>query len=465
MSRLINIDKIVIDEKIWIRKNYNRDAIERYKEWYESGKTKPLIVQAGTLKLIDGFHRLQALKELGIKKVEVIEKNIPDNELRVEALKINLEHGIPLSKEERNETIKKLYLEDNLTQSEIAKIVGLSQVQVSRILEKYIMYKTNTVVVSEWLQNPKVNQEKLSKNYNITQGRVSQILNDFKQQVYDKFKKGWLKEEIIEWIRKNYNVKIDKKRLEEILLEFSDLDESIVKLDKIICDDFFKVINKINDKTIDLIYVDPPYFITEESWDQFKNEKEYWEFTRKWLELLLPKLKDTGRIYISFSQEHMFKFYELMKEFEKKFGLIFSNLIVWNYPNNIKPNNPEMYKYTWEPVFYYRKKRAGKLNLIHGAEWGGDIVSYDCWSIPQPQTNFEKDKKYHPTQKPIDLLRKIIVTGSKEGDTIFDPFAGSGTTGVACRQLNRNFILIEKNPEYVEIIKKRLEGNGHVEMD
>jgi ParB-like chromosome segregation protein Spo0J len=161
MSRLVSVDKIVVDKKIWIRKNYNKDAIERYKEWYESGKSKPLVVQAGTLKLIDGFHRLQALKELGIKKVEVIEKSIPDNLLRAEALKLNLEHGIPLTKEERNEIIKKLYVEDNLTQTEIAKIVGLLQQQISNILESsgiQISCKTKLSVVSEWLQNPKLKQ-------------------------------------------------------------------------------------------------------------------------------------------------------------------------------------------------------------------------------------------------------------------------------------------------------------------
>jgi DNA modification methylase len=86
---------------------------------------------------------------------------------------------------------------------------------------------------------------------------------------------------------------------------------------KVIQGDFFKVIHKINDKIADLIYVDPPYFVTDEPWDQFKNEKEYWEFTRKWLELLLPKLKDIGRIYISFSQEYMFDFYNLMKDVAK----------------------------------------------------------------------------------------------------------------------------------------------------
>jgi DNA modification methylase len=154
-----------------------------------------------------------------------------------------------------------------------------------------------------------------------------------------------------------------------------------------------------------------------------------------------------------------------MEEITPRYDLIFSHIIVWNYPNNIKPSDPKDYKYTWEPVFYYRKKKAGNLNLIHGTEWGGEMVNYDLWTIPLPQTNYEKDKKYHPAQKPLELLRRIILTGSKEGDLVLDPFAGSGTTGVACRQLNRNFILIERDPKWVEIIHQRLRGNGHVEKD
>ena len=65
-------------------------------------------------------------------------------------------------------------------------------------------------------------------------------------------------------------------------------------------------------------------------------------------------------------------------------------------------------------------------------------------------------KRFHPTQKPVELMRQILSDFSKEGDSILDPFAGSGTTGVAAKYLNRHFTLIEKEPKYVEIIKNRL---------
>ncbi len=71
-------------------------------------------------------------------------------------------------------------------------------------------------------------------------------------------------------------------------------------------------------------------------------------------------------------------------------------------------------------------------------------------------TNKRQATELHPTQKPVDLMEFFIEKSSNEGETVLDPFAGSGTTGVACKNLKRNFILIEKEPKYYEIIKERL---------
>ena len=88
---------------------------------------------------------------------------------------------------------------------------------------------------------------------------------------------------------------------------------------------------------------------------------------------------------------------------------------------------------------------------------GGFETISDGKRYPKNLIKFCRDKeKLHPTQKPVALMEYLIKTYSNEGDTILDNAAGSGTTGVACRNLNRNFILIEKEPKYIEIIKKRL---------
>ena len=89
---------------------------------------------------------------------------------------------------------------------------------------------------------------------------------------------------------------------------------------------------------------------------------------------------------------------------------------------------------------------AKKRNTIFN---GNCEKSYSISTAPQD--------RHHPNQKPLDIMQNLIMKSTNEGDTILDPFAGSGTTGVACKNLARNFILIEKEPEYIEIIKKRLE--------
>jgi DNA modification methylase len=227
------------------------------------------------------------------------------------------------------------------------------------------------------------------------------------------------------------------------------------KQENVIQGDCLIELDKIPNKTVDLVYVDPPYNIKPGlEWDN-KTETEYWQFTQVWLNKLLPKLKDTGRLFISFSQERMWKLHDLMQKTAPEHNLMFSNLIVWNYRNNVKPHNQKQFKYTWEPVFYYRKQGAGKLNKALG-EWTEDDADVDVWTITMPQPQYNTDKKIHPTQKPIALLEKIIKFTTNEGDLVLDCFAGSGTTAIAARKLKRNWLLIEKEPEYVELITARL---------
>jgi 16S rRNA G966 N2-methylase RsmD len=129
-------------------------------------------------------------------------------------------------------------------------------------------------------------------------------------------------------------------------------------------------LNKVKDKSIDLVYVDPPYNILSKekaSWDSLEH-KDYVKFTEKWLTTLLPKLKDTGKLFVSFSQENMWWFQELLEKHSSKQELELINLIVWNYKNNIKPSSRYAFKHTWEPIFYYKKKDAPELNKVNAIE-------------------------------------------------------------------------------------------------
>lgn len=242
-------------------------------------------------------------------------------------------------------------------------------------------------------------------------------------------------------------VKYEKviKKLKEKAKEQKEL------LGKILYGDFFDKIHEIDDNSIDLLFVDPPYNVLEQEWDSFDNIEKFMKFTKSWLTLVIPKVKNSGRIYICFSQRYQFELYNLLKK-HNFYGFSFGRIIIWNYKNNNKHSNRKEYRYSYDPIFYLYGPNAIELNFP--PETYGEPQN-DVWNITTPQSNF-KEGKYNKAQKPLELLKRIIITGSKENDLILDPFAGSGTTGVVAEKFNRKYILIEKNPEDIEIIRGRL---------
>jgi DNA modification methylase len=244
-------------------------------------------------------------------------------------------------------------------------------------------------------------------------------------------------------VRREEKISQQKSEIKENSLKHKSLHGEILQ------GDFFNEINNIADDSIDLLFVDPPYGVLNENWDKIDTVS----FTGKWLDRVMPKVKSTGRIYICFSQWHQFELYKLLEKHDF-YGFNFGQVIVWNYRNNNQPSNRKEYRYAYEPIFYLYGKDAGELNFT--PDTYGE-TQFNVWTIATPQSNFTEGK-YHPAQKPIELLERIIKTGSRENDLILDPFAGSGTTGVVCEKLNRNYILIEKEQEYVDIARGRLNG-------
>jgi site-specific DNA-methyltransferase (adenine-specific) len=212
----------------------------------------------------------------------------------------------------------------------------------------------------------------------------------------------------------------------------------------------------------DLIIVDPPYGITSEAWDK-KDKFELLNFTRRWLNLVLQKLKPTGRLFVFWSREYLFDLKPLLDEIKSEYPLNFGGLIVWNFRNVLTvPNNRKEFKITWEPIFYFYGLEAPELNRpdseLSGEKWNN--IDSDVWTFAIPQSNFS-DKKIHPAQKPLDLYKHIINISTKANDLILDPFAGSGTTGHAAYELGREFNLIEANQEYIQAMSQRLKEVFH----
>jgi len=237
-------------------------------------------------------------------------------------------------------------------------------------------------------------------------------------------------------------------------------------LNKVICGDCLEVMKDIPDKSIDMILCDLPYGTTACKWDTIIPFESLWDQYKR-------IIKDNGAIVLTASQPFtsalvmsnvkMFK-YELMWKKEKatnfmllkkQFGRIHENILVFykNQPiyNPIMiPANPD--KIDKRKRFNDVIKKSGvmkEIKLYRPVDNG--------FRYPASVLYFNRDENaLHPTQKPVALFEYLIKTYTNEGDLVLDNCAGSGTTGVACKNLNRNFILIEKEKEYIEIINNRL---------
>ncbi len=233
-------------------------------------------------------------------------------------------------------------------------------------------------------------------------------------------------------------------------------------------DSCFKVLKKLGSKSIDFIFADPPYFLSDGGitcksgkvssvnkgiWDQPLSLKEKISFSKNWLRECHRILKDQGTIMIS-GTLHIIHIIGVALE-EVGFEII--NNITW-----IKKNPPpnlacKCFKHSSETILWAKKKETKKyiFNYQLMKKINQNKQMSDIWIFGRPR---KKEMIYgkHPTQKPLDLLERIILATTTENDLILDPFMGSGTTGVASLMQNRKFIGIEIDQTYFEIAKKRL---------
>ena len=238
-------------------------------------------------------------------------------------------------------------------------------------------------------------------------------------------------------------------------------------LDKTILGDTFKVCPRLPEKSVDLIVADPPYNLRKTYGNTTfskKNAQEYEDFTRKWLSAVKPLLRDNGSIYVCCDWESSLIIGKVLGEL-----FTIRNRITWqrekgrgaraNWKNGMEDiwfaTNSDKYTFNLNAVKIRRKVLApyrvdGRPKDWEESEDGNyrdtcpsnfwDDITVPFWSMPENTA--------HPTQKPEKLIAKIILASSDEGDTVFDPFAGSGTTLTVAKKLNRRYIGIEKEKQY-----------------
>ena len=213
---------------------------------------------------------------------------------------------------------------------------------------------------------------------------------------------------------------------------------------EVIHGDMLEVLPGMADHNIDLVVADPPYNVTEWEWDKVGNKSEFMTLTDSWQQAILPLLADEYNLFWFCSPQFMSVIEPILAHYHKV-----QSRIVW-HRRNMAMGSDSSYKFidTWEMIFH-----CGNKAMNWNDKW--DDSRFDVQTFAVPQTNFT-DTKYHPTQKPIALIETLVKYGSWPGDTVLDPFAGSGTTGAACQSIGRDCVLIEREEEYIDVINQRL---------
>ena len=243
---------------------------------------------------------------------------------------------------------------------------------------------------------------------------------------------------------------------------------------------------KMDENSVDLIFADPPYWMridgvlnrvegTEfkgcnDKWDQFNSLEEYEDFTQKWLECCHRILKPNGSIWVIGGMQCIYTIGAIMQ----KIGFWFINDIIW-HKKNPTPNfmgtrlNNSHETLIWatkskKSKYTFNYKTAKELNVdsVCQIEYEkgkrkqmGSVWSFSVCSGNERLKN-DMGEKLHSTQKPIELLERIIAISSNKNDIILDPFAGTMTTGAAAKKLGRNYIMIEQDKEYCKYGQQRL---------
>jgi len=203
----------------------------------------------------------------------------------------------------------------------------------------------------------------------------------------------------------------------------------------------------------DVLITDPPYGILNEDWEPDDLES----MTREWLTRWSKCGADL--ILSFFSQRYL---WDAKNWFDECLdGYTFQQLLVWHYANNNKPQSQKGFKQTWEPILFYRRNESDRKIVVGGTEWGDGLNSFDCHVAAVPQSNFnDAECKVHPAQKPVAVMRWLVNATTQRGDLVVDPFCGSGTTGIAARQLGRQFHGIEQDSEIAKSARQRIKVYG-----
>ena len=235
--------------------------------------------------------------------------------------------------------------------------------------------------------------------------------------------------------------------------------------------DCLEVLESLPECSVDLVFADPPYNLSnggstcqsgrwapvhKGDWDRSGGVGQDHDFIRAWLLACRRVPKPSGTLRVSGTQHVIYSVGFAMQEL----GFHLLNTVTWYKPNASPNLSCRYFTHSSELLLWASPERGRKLthtfNYQEMKEENGGKQMRDLWTIPTPGRQ-EKRHGYHPTQKPLRLLERIVRASSRRGEVVLDPFCGSGTTGVAALLHGRRFIGVEQEPRYVELARKRLE--------
>jgi len=243
-----------------------------------------------------------------------------------------------------------------------------------------------------------------------------------------------------------------------------------------------QLLKKYPDGIFDMIFADPPYFLSnggitcqagrmvkvdKGKWDKSQGPEMNHEFNLSWLSRCQKLLKPNGTIWVSGTHHVIHSVGFAMQQL----GMKILNDITWEKPNPPPNLSCRYFTHSTETIIWAAKNEKSKhfFNYEKMKELNAGKQMKSVWNISAP-TSAEKIFGKHPTQKPLELLNRIILASTKQNDFVFDPFAGSSTTGVACVMLGRRFVGCELENEFINLSIERLkmairDAKAHLDFD
>ncbi len=249
-----------------------------------------------------------------------------------------------------------------------------------------------------------------------------------------------------------------------------------MKKDLLICGDSLKLMQKIPDESVDLIFADPPYFMqlhkqlvrpdatavsaVNDLWDKFDNFGAYDQFTIQWLKEAFRILKKTGSLWVIGTYHNIFRVgYHLQNT-----GFWILNDVIWRKTNPMPNFKGTRFTNAHETLIWATKEPSTKYTFNYESmkAFNDDLQMRSDWLIPVchgPERVKNADQKtLHSTQKPEELVYRIILACTKPHDLVLDPFVGSGTTVAVAKKLGRHYIGIDQDSAYIASAQKRLQS-------